>query len=132
MDYGGLEFMRLTDEIEVQGGEHLDVLHERRTIRIPQQAAAGEAQRLASAGCGGAAMFKVAYKRPVFGGDPQTDQLVDYGGREDATPNDGQGKGNIAYLAMPIDDDQGEVIVCAEDDNVGLWPRFLGTWEEEE
>lgn len=132
MEYTGLEFMRLTEEIEDQGGIHLNVLHERRTIKIPKQREGGEAQRIRNVGCRDAAMFSIPFEKGVFGGDVHTDQVVSLDVHEDAVANDGEGKGDMAYMAMPIDERSDSLVVCAKDDCVGLWPRFAGSWEEEE
>lgn len=127
MDYGGMEFMRLTEEIEDQGGTHLAELHERRTIKIPKQAAKGERQRASGSGCLDAALFSIPFERGVFGGDKATDQMFELGEHEGRL-----GDGNMAYASMAIDEQADAIVVCAKDDCVGLWPRFIGTWEEEE
>lgn len=128
-----MEFYRLTEAIEAQGGAHLDLLHEPKRVKIPVPDAfkgKGSAQThdekgrpLVTTGCYEGTMFTVDYRKPTFGGDPSTDQLYEVGKKDD---------GSDAFMANPVDDETDSLVVCAKCDCVGLWPRFKGEWEEEE
>lgn len=123
LDYSGAEFYRLIQEVEGQGGSHLNLLHEPHPIDIPRQRDGGAAQKgLTSTGCNDATLFDIPFENAIFGGDTSTDQQVNIGAQKDGKP---------AHMAMPVDEKDDTIIVCALDDAVGLWPRFAGTWEEE-
>ncbi len=66
MNYGRDEFFRLLDEVESQGGEHLDAVHERAyltelcggAIKNPPD------HRIAANNCGESALFEIPYEAP--------------------------------------------------------------------
>lgn len=130
--YSGMEFYRLVQEIEAQEGTHLDIVHEPKSISIPKQARGGQPMmNLIGAGCNEAAVFAVPFERGVFAGSPESDQLIEIG--ETLTTNAGRDKGSDPiHMAMAVDKKDDQLIVCAVDDGVGLWPRFIGTWEDDE
>ena len=137
MNYGPHEFSRLVDEIEAQGGTHLDLLHERRRLTIPIQAKGNKKARaskdLVTTGCDDAALFSIPYKKGVFAGDPESDQQIHIGETERSyVGGELKEKPIPAHMAMEVDEEEDSIVVCAIDDGVGLWPRFEGTWEEED
>lgn len=128
-----MEFHRLTQEVEAQGGAHLDLLHEPKRVSIPKPKGfpKGKAQTrdekgnaLRSTGCDDAMLFSISYRKPTFGGSPETDQLYEAGTDPDS--------GTVGMMANPVAEDTDSLVVCAKDDWVGRWPRFQGTWEDDE
>lgn len=128
IDYGGHEFLRLAEIVEKEGGEHVDELHMIRRIDIPKQMDGGSEQRgLESCGCQDAMLLALPYKRLIFAGDSESDQLVELGMTE---PEDKQRAPELAFMAMEVDEKDTVMVVCAHDDAVGLWPRYVGQWED--
>lgn len=132
MDYTGMEFHRLVQEVEDQGGSHLDLLHEPKRVMIPKpegfegataQTRDEKGKPLQTTGCYEGAVLSVSYRKPTFGGSPETDQLYECG-------TDPQ-EGTVGFMANPVAEDTDSLVVCAACDDVGKWPRFAGSWEEE-
>lgn len=131
MDYSGQEFYDLVREVEAQGGEHLNVLHEPRPLEIPAQQKGGVKQSgLKTTGCNDATILSLSYERGIFGGEPSTDQQIHIG-TTTLRPDPDEREERPAHMAQPVDEKDDSIVVCAIDDAVGLWPRFLGTWEED-
>jgi hypothetical protein len=136
MNYSGMEFSRLVEEVEGQGGTHLDLLHERRKLVIPKQADVDGARAstdLKTCGCDDATLFSLPYERLTFGGEPDTDQQINIG-KTERCYEDGvlKRKSIPAHMAVPVDEEDESLVVCAIDDAVGAWPRFAGAWEDDD
>lgn len=124
MEYTGTEFARLVDAIEDDGGVHLDDLCEPIHHRI-KTSPKGRFKVYKGTGCDDATMFKIGYKSAIFGPNVKDDQLVEVG----TTPD-----GSTAMMAVPVDEGVHLLRVCANDDDLGKWPRFADAletdWEE--
>lgn len=96
MNYEGDEFIRLLEEVERQGGEHLQEKCSPHKYRLqvpkPGKPEAKEWKEHFTSGCGKESKFRVFTSEASAGVD-------DFGS------------------AAPA-------VVCAVDDNMGMWPRF--------
>lgn len=106
--------MALIDAVEDEGGKHMDDLCEPITHRIRERPN-GKYRNRKGTGCGDATIFKLPYKSAIFGGSPESDQLVEMGEMDD---------GSTAFMAVEVDEGIRQLRVCANDDDMGKWPRF--------
>lgn len=88
MNYSSDQFLRLMEEVEEQGGEHLDELCTARRFEF----CGDKIKPVTLPGCGNSSVFQIPYA---------------------ATDKNGREKG------------MQDVKVCAVDDALGYWPRFI-------
>lgn len=121
MDYSGTDFAALVDEVEDQGGTHLDDLCEVIVHKIPEKPG-GKVRKIKGTGCQDATIFKLPYKAGIFAGEPDSDQLVECGTMDDGT---------TAKMAVAVDEGIHLFRACANDDDIGKWPRFAAALNDE-
>lgn len=122
MEYTGTEFASLVEAVEDDGGVHLDDICEPILHRI-KTSPKGKTKTYKGAGCGDATVFKLKYKSAIFGNDSDSDQLVEVGEHPDGT---------TAMMAVPVDEGIHLLRVCANDDDLGKWPRFADALEADQ
>jgi hypothetical protein len=140
MKYSNEDFIRLMTEIEDQGGEHLDEICGGQEYTFQVKKGDKIEERTAfQPGCESEALFNVKYDayesvvvpEPILEPDPtRNGQSKRQKTRPD--PNDPTGKSREGLTRTTLRHGpslQGRdrfhtVRVCANDDNVGAWPRF--------
>jgi hypothetical protein len=104
------QFFSLLEEVERQGGHHVDGNHRPRQIKFEaRDPKPGDPKftKGATQGCNMPFQLMVRY-------DPS----------EKVTVPAAKGTGTIVVTKDENANDAGTVLVCAADDNVAMWPRF--------
>lgn len=125
MQYHPDDFLQLLDEVERQGGGLLQNKCKGRKIAYPRSA--GNNMDIAvTTGCGKQARFAVHYldrDSALEMGDfdfPARDYL--------GHVKDDAGEVDFDFSGVKVDESEPQfAAVCAEDDAMGLWPRFADT-----
>lgn len=148
MKYTSTDFISLMGEVENQGGEHVDQTCTAEEILFKQPD--GTTQRVMSSGCGLDVLFDVPYDPSSTVLVPEPVLEVDEGrsGWDDPDNGDHHPTHKTKMVQDPHSEDpskkvalveyverEGELLeggtatllpvrVCAQEDNVGMWPRF--------
>lgn len=112
MNYDGDSFISLLEEVERQGGEHLPetCLPQEYVITINKRGGGVKKRKVFTTGCGKELRLSIPYDP----GAPVLIPVTPTAANPDPEPERRDG-----------DHGAGRLIVCAEDDAVDRWPRFL-------
>jgi hypothetical protein len=123
VNYHPDDFLSLVEEVEHQGGVHLSDEHKPTTVRlnypIDAQNPTGPkaARKFFTTGCHRRAQFLVPLlPEAYFMDDEEIQTSPDYDFDDSLHPTVVMSDGETPALAK----------VCAVDDSMGLWPRFIG------